>query len=253
MTEPSISHPPTSTLPRRRAAPKWAAVVDDTLVPLPRRQLRSRDILAQAGASGVLFRDYNQQADVPLDPNVELDLAAGNVFRTAEACVDQPLGGHPGAPAKLALVADDTWEVTTNSRQTLESLRGLFGLPDDAEILRDYESPNDEPIPPGALVRFEDGPVFRTRLKNFVVKVNNKPVRFAKRRVTGLEIKETAIKQGVAIETGFVLYHVKPEGGLGKAIGDSEIVTLKACDEFRCVAPDDNSEESPCAPSWQTP
>jgi hypothetical protein len=50
-------------------------------------------------------------------------------------------------------------------------------------------SPFDEPITPGALVRFEDGPVFQTRLSSITVTVNNKLVRFTKRRVTGLEIK----------------------------------------------------------------
>jgi hypothetical protein len=128
-------------------------------------------------------------------------LADGNVFRTLESCDAPPPDGHPDAPAKLAFAADDSWEVTTNSRQTLESLRGLFGLPDDAEVLRDYESPFDEPITPGALVRFEDGPVFQTRLSSITVTVNNKLVRFTKRRVTGLEIKRKAIDQGVAIDT----------------------------------------------------
>ncbi|HEY0512946.1 MAG TPA: multiubiquitin domain-containing protein [Thermoanaerobaculia bacterium] len=242
MTHHDISAASSSPVPLGGGAvPKWAAVVDDTLVPLPRRRLRSRDILAQAGAQGILIRDYNQRADLPLEPDLEIDLAAGNVFRTADLCSAPPPNGHPDAPAKLAFVADDSWEVTTDPLQTLESLKGLFDLPEDAEVLRDYESPIDEPIASGVPVQFEDGPVFRILLKSITVKVNNNSVRFTKRRVTGLEIKQTAIEQAVAIETGFVLYPVKPQGGLGKAIGDTEIVTLRACDEFRCVAPDDNS------------
>ena len=35
--------------PRAAAAPKWAALVGDRLVPMPRRRLRARDILHQAG------------------------------------------------------------------------------------------------------------------------------------------------------------------------------------------------------------
>jgi len=222
-------------------SPKWAAVVEDTLVPLPRQHLRARDILAQAGACDVmLVRDYNEPDDVPLSPETEVNLAEGNVFRTVPLCEVLPRP-HPTTPPKLAFVADDAWEVTITPRQTLESLRGLFGLPEDAELLRDYDSPDDEVIEPGAVVRFVDGPVFRTRIKTITVKVNNKPVRFTKRTVTGLEIKQTAIAQGVAIEVGFVLYRVKPEGGLGRAIDDDKKVVLKACDEFRCVAPDDNS------------
>lgn len=40
---------------------KWAAVIADKLVPLPCRQLKARDILAQAQASGgtVLVRDLD--------------------------------------------------------------------------------------------------------------------------------------------------------------------------------------------------
>ncbi len=37
------------------------------------------------------------------------------------------------------------------------------------------------------------------------VKVNNKPVVISRRRVTGLQIKEAAIAQGVEIELDFIL------------------------------------------------
>jgi hypothetical protein len=66
-------------------------------------------------------------------------------------------------------------------------------------------------------------------------------VTFEKRRDTGLEIKKVAIAQGVAIDLGFVLYRRKHDGALGSAIADGEHVVLRKCDEFRCVAPDDNS------------
>jgi hypothetical protein len=59
--------------------------------------------------------------------------------------------------------------------------------------------------------------------------------------VTGLEVKQTAIAQGVSIDVGCVLYRLKKGGGLGPAIGDQDRIALKKCDEFRCVAPDDNS------------
>lgn len=243
MTERTTTDPSTDTPPPRMRGPaaKWAALVNDTLVPLPRRRLKARDVLAQAGApAATLVRDYNQPIDVPLPPDADIDLAGGNVFKTVEQCDARP-HGPPTAPAKLAFVADDAWEITTNPNQTLESLRGLFGLPDGAELFRDLESPNDEPITPDAVVRFEDGPVFRVRVTTITVKVNNKSVRFTKRKVTGLEVKQTAIDQKVAIELNFVVYPVKPEGGLGKAIPDDKVVVLKECDEFRCVAPDDNS------------
>lgn len=229
-------------LRKNSAEPKWAAVVDDRLIPLPRRRLNARDILAQAGAADAsLLRDYNQPDDALISVDSVVDLAQGNVFRTISVCEDRIAAAPPRHGAKLAFVMDDAWEVTVQPKQTLESLRGLFDLTDEAEILRDYESPHDEAIPPGAEIRFEDGMVFRAQTVNIAVKVNNQPVQFAKRRVTGLDVKQTAVAQGVAIEVGFVLYQVKSGGGLGPAITDSELLILKKHDEFRCVAPDDNS------------
>lgn len=224
------------------SAPKWAAVVDDTPYPMPRRRLKARDIAAQSGAATrILIRDYNQPVDIVLQPDDVIDLADGNVFRTAEPCENAAIAPPHGAVPKLAYFADDAWEVTVQPHQTTESLLGLFGLPDDAELVRDFESPADQKLEPNEKVNFADGPVFRVRIRSLTVKVNNQPVRFTQRAVTGLEVKQTAINQGVAIDVGCVLYRIKPEGGLGPAIGDQERLHLRHCDEFRCVAPDDNS------------
>lgn len=221
--------------------PKWAAIVEDVLIPLPRRSVKARVILAQAGKEGhVLVRDYDQPADVALDPDAEIDLAEGNVFRVVSSC-DAPPAVAPAAPAKLAFVIDDAWEVTINPHQTRRSLIDLFGLPDDAELFRDFMSPNDQRILPSDAIRFADGPVFRVQFTHITVKVNNNPVEFHKRRETGLQIKTTAIAQGVVIQPGFNLYPSKPDGSLGPVILDDEPVTLKCGDEFTCTAPDDNS------------
>ena len=147
------------------------------------------------------------------------------------------------APAKLAYVVNDTWEVTLIGTQTRESLTRLFGLPPDTEVIRDYESPNDEIINEGATLLFPDGAVFLARKLSIAVTLNNRPepVLFNRRRVTGLESKQTAIAQGVTIEVGFVLYHVQQDGSLSPSIGDEQFVILKDCDSFRCVAQDDVS------------
>ena len=71
--------------------------------------------------------------------------------------------------------------------------------------------------------------------------MNNQPVTFHMRHVTGLAIKETALAQGVAISKDGVLYAMKPDGELGPVIRDNEKVALRPCEEFRCVTPDDNS------------
>ncbi len=227
--------------PHRTAAPKWAALVEDRLIPLPRQRVRGRDILAQAGRpAAVLLRDYNQPGDVIIDPDDWVDLAEGNVFRLVDACA-APCDGLPRESAKLAFVVDDAWEVTVQPVQTLESLRGLFGLPADARVFRDLESPDDQEILPDQTVRFADGPVFRAVITGVTVKVNRQPVRFKHRKQTGLSIKQTAIDQGVKIELGFVLHQKLPSGEYGPAIRDDQPVILRECDEFRCVAPDDNS------------
>ncbi len=72
------------------------------------------------------------------------------------------------------------------------------------------------------------------------VSVNGKTVTFQQHRVTGLEIKQTAIAQGVSIQLDFALFKVNPGGHL-KQIGDNEEVSLHKDEEFRAVAPDDNS------------
>lgn len=76
--------------------------------------------------------------------------------------------------------------------------------------------------------------------KIVTVKVNNKPVTFPDHKVTGLEIKQTAIQQGVAIQEDFNLFRVKGGGKLDP-VADDERVTLHKDEEFRATAPDDNS------------
>jgi len=59
---------------------------------------------------------------------------------------------------------DDRWEVTIQPNQNAKSLRGLFDIPDGVELLRDFESPIDDPIEEGERIDFRDGPVFITRM-----------------------------------------------------------------------------------------
>lgn len=230
------------TKPRRDADAKWAAVVQDRLAPMPRRRLKARDILHQSGATAdmVLVRDYDSPNDIGFEPDTLIDLAEGNVFRTVASCTCSRDVACDG-PVKLAFVVDDRWEVTIQPQQTGTTLRGLLAVPDSVDLFRDHESPRDEPIEDEDRFFFAAGPVFVTLNRVVIVKVNNNAVKFKSRKTTGLGIKRTAIEQGVRIELGFVLYRVNPDGGLGASIGDTDEVVLKDCDEFRCVAPDDNS------------
>lgn len=76
--------------------------------------------------------------------------------------------------------------------------------------------------------------------KTVTVTLNEQPVTFSDLKATGLEIKQTAIKQGVAIQADFVLFEVKGNAQL-KQIGDCDTITLHKGQVFRATAPDDNS------------
>lgn len=73
-----------------------------------------------------------------------------------------------------------------------------------------------------------------------IVTVNEKPVTIEKKSMTGLEIKQAAIAQGVSIQESFVLQEELPNG-TSKIIGDSDIVHIHPHLRFTAIAPDDNS------------
>ena len=75
------------------------------------------------------------------------------------------------------------------------------------------------------------------------IKLNNKPVSLPDERgrdeATGAEIKAAAIHQGVNIQADFALF--RKQGSKLIPVGDDEVVHLHPQQEFRAVAPDDNS------------
>lgn len=72
------------------------------------------------------------------------------------------------------------------------------------------------------------------------VSVNFKPVTFAQKEATGLQIKETAIAQGINIQPDFVLF-LEKGSGRREAVRDSETVHLHPNQKFEAVPGDDNS------------
>jgi hypothetical protein len=76
--------------------------------------------------------------------------------------------------------------------------------------------------------------------KDVVIEVNGKPVTIAEREVTGVEIKQAAITQGVQIQPNFVLQQELPNG-TSKIIGDSDEIRIHPRMSFTAIAPDDNS------------
>ena len=168
---------------------KWVALFDDQLVPMPRRKLKAQDILLQAGAKAgaQLVRDFNSPNDIAFEAEAVVDLAEGNVFRTATGCKCS-YTVTSDAPPKLAFVVDDHWEVTTQRHQTGKSLRGLLDVSDRDELLRDNESPNDEPVDSDDKVEFRDGPVFTTKRKGLTIIVEATPHQWFKPKISYVEV-----------------------------------------------------------------
>ncbi len=143
---------------------KWAALVDDKLIPMPERKVKASVIKAQAGIGDdkALVRDHNSPHDVIVGDNAVMDLANGNVFYILAACDAQPRPACVELP-KLAFFVNDVAEVTVRSSQTGQTLRELFGLPLHASVVRDGEAGSDQPISVKDVVEFKDGPVFYSR------------------------------------------------------------------------------------------
>jgi hypothetical protein len=72
------------------------------------------------------------------------------------------------------------------------------------------------------------------------VLVNGKPVVLEKHRVTGLEIKQAALAQGVEIELDFILVEERRNGD-DRTVGNDDTVTVTKKSEFTANAGDDNS------------
>lgn len=71
------------------------------------------------------------------------------------------------------------------------------------------------------------------------IKVNRQPVVLEKHRLTGQEIIDAAIAQGVGIEPDFILSEKR--GGECVRVRPNEEITVHSGAEFRALSPDDNS------------
>ncbi|MFJ4331183.1 multiubiquitin domain-containing protein [Streptomyces sp. NPDC088935] len=78
------------------------------------------------------------------------------------------------------------------------------------------------------------------RPRTVTVTVNGQPVVLPEREVTGREIKQVAMAQGLPIDEGFQL-SVRRSNGRYEVVDDSEEIHVHARQEFLAVPPDDNS------------
>jgi hypothetical protein len=156
---------------------KWAALVDDKVIPMPHREVNAMLLREQACVpeGKALIRDHNSPHDLVVAENEPVDLAKGNVFYSLSGCEVQP---RPACaePPKLAFFVDDRAEVTVRSAQTGKTLRELFGLPLNANLVRDNEDGSDQAISIKDAVEFKDGPVFysRTTVATLSITVNSR-------------------------------------------------------------------------------
>ncbi len=171
---------------------KWAALIDDRLIPMPQRRLKAKAILYQSGANAelTLVRDFNSPVDIGFQPESMVDLAEGNVFRTASNC-ERHISVSSDSLPKLAFIVDDHWEVTIQPHQTFSSLRDLFSFPRNIILLRDFESPSDIRIGEDEHIAFADGPVFITRTgtrNSITIIVEGTPHEWLKSSITYAEV-----------------------------------------------------------------
>lgn len=73
------------------------------------------------------------------------------------------------------------------------------------------------------------------------VTVNRKPVTLSSHRVTGLEIKQAAIAQGVQIELDFQLTEEAHDGHPARVIADDKTITVTKHSVFTANDVDDDS------------
>lgn len=86
-----------------------------------------------------------------------------------------------------------------------------------------------------------DNAAAEQRRETVTVTVNNKLVTLPRHRVTGLEIKEAAIAQGVAIRLDFILTLEAHDGKPARTIDDDEVVTVTRESVFIANDGDDDS------------
>lgn len=216
-------------------AAKWAAVVDDVLVPMPGKRVRVSVLAAQASVPEgfALVRDHNSPDDVVLPEDGEVDLGDGNVFYRLERCGVQPRGHCRDAP-KLAFVLNDQVEVTTRPDQTGRTLRELFGLPAHARVYRDGTGPADAEIPTTAPAGFGDGPVFYSREVRAELKITVNSRVFTehdgvRREMTGLQVATLVYPENPQNTR----VHLVSDGN--REVPLAEVLTIRGCEVFDVV------------------
>lgn len=234
----SDGHAVENQTPSCRPASKWAASINDKVIPMPRRHV-SESILRDQGSvppDHVIVRDHNSPKDTVIEPGTEVDLTHGEVFYSVPRCEVGDRRGPCSAPPKRLVVVDDRPEIVVCSEQTGKSIRELFGLKCDVDLFRDLESPNDRKVEPDEAVDLDEGNVFVTRgACGLRITVNNQVFREAdgvRKEMTGDQIAKLVFPNA----PNPVVKRIAP--GPTEEIPLNKTIPIKDCDEFRVIRRD---------------
>lgn len=218
-----------------RAAAKWAALIEDKVVPAPRRVVPAGLLRAQRGLGDdlILVRDHNSPNDVVLEDHALVDLAEGNVFYALRRCDVTPRDGCTDE-AKRAWFIDDRPEITILPAQTGALLRQLFALNGGVQLFRDYESPVDAPVGADATAQFADGPVFYTRRAEHGLQITVNARAFT---------EEQGVRpQMTGVQIAALVYPENPRetrvwltSGAKREVGLDETIRIEGCETFDVV------------------
>jgi hypothetical protein len=136
----------------------------------------------------------------------------------------------------------ERWPATLITPATLKRLGGK--LNDEVVVVVEREGEPDEEIDDETIIDLAKPGIERFKLrvieKDLEISVNTKAVRISRGYHTGLQIKQTAIAQGVNIKIDFLLYLLKPNGETDR-IDDHQPVKVKRGQDYDAIADDDNS------------
>lgn len=125
------------------------------------------------------------------------------------------------------------------------TVKALAGRSDDAlVVVLERENVPDREIDDDEIVDLSAAGVevfkLRSRPLQIEISVNEKPVTIRRGVRTGLEIKQAAIDDGVAIQLDFIL-SLETGPGQTRIIGDNDRVRVRPGQRFLAIADDDNS------------
>lgn len=218
----------TEHTPNCRPASKWMAIVNDRLIPMPERCVKVAAIREQAAVPKdyALLRDHNSPNDVVMPDNGVVDLGDGNVFYTELLCEVKPRPKCSEA-AKLAYSVNDRWEIVVKPEQTGRTIRDLFKLPDNVELLRDFKSPHDEVIGDNDSADFREGPVFITKhALRYCINIEGKEYPWSEPTITTAQIRTLGnlpADQSVVCEDA---------EGHERTLREDEVIKLEPCCQF---------------------